>query len=99
MVKRKGSRRRKARKRLVKSIRTRGKIPLTGYFASYTQGEKVILKAEPSVQKGNYHIRFHGRVGVIRNKQGRCYQVSIKDGSKQKTLIVHPVHLKRVTIS
>lgn len=96
MVKRTGSTRRKARERLTKTPRTRGKIALTKYFASFRTDEKVVLKAEPAVQKGMYHIRFHGKVGVVKGKQGRCYEVEIRDGSKQKTLIVSPVHLQRV---
>tara|TARA_Y100000310_G_C20057825_1_gene523561 strand:- start:185 stop:331 length:147 start_codon:yes stop_codon:yes gene_type:complete len=47
------------------------------------------------VQRGMYHSRFYGKSGSIKGKQGRCYEVLITDGSKQKTLIVHPVHLKR----
>ncbi len=96
MVKRRGSIIRKARKRLTKGNRTKGKISLARYFAEFKPEEKVVLKAEPSVQKGNYHIRFHGKVGVIKGRQGRCYKVAIKDGSKQKTLIVSPIHLVRV---
>jgi large subunit ribosomal protein L21e len=96
MVKRTGSTRRKARKRLTKGRRTRGKLSLTRYFASFKTDEKVVLKAEPSVQSGGYPIRFYGKIGVVKGKQGRCYMVSIKDGSKQKTLIVSPVHIERV---
>ena len=96
MVKRTGSTRRKARKKLVKPTTSRGKLSLTKYFAKFSEGEKVVLKAEPAVQGGMYHIRFHGKVGVVKDKQGECYKVDIKDGSKQKTLIIHPVHLKKV---
>ena len=96
MVTRTGSTRRKARKRLTKTRRTKGKISLTKYFANFKPDEKVVLKAEPAVQKGMYHIRFHGKVGTVKGKQGRCYQVQIKDGSKKKVLIINPVHLQRV---
>lgn len=95
MVKRTGSSRRKARKKLTKPLRKRGKMSISKYLAKFSRGDKVVLKAEPSVQKGMYAIRFHGRVGVVEGKQGGCYTVLIKDGSKQKTLIVHPVHLKK----
>ncbi len=95
MVTRTGSSRRKAKKKLTKDKRERGKLSLTKYFAKFSEGDKVVLKAEPSVHKGTYHTRFHGKQGIVKAKQGRCYAVSIKDGSKQKTLIVHPVHLKR----
>lgn len=95
MVKRIGSTRRKARKKLFKPARARGKLSLTKYFAKFNEGERVVLKAEPAVQRGMYHIRFHGKVGVVGAKKGECYNVAIKDGSKSKNLIVHPVHLKK----
>jgi large subunit ribosomal protein L21e len=95
MVTRIGRTRRKAKGKLTKPKRQRGKLSLTKYFAKFKEGEKVVLKAEPSIQSGMYHIRFHGQQGVVKAKQGECYKVQIKDGGKQKDLIVHPVHLKR----
>jgi large subunit ribosomal protein L21e len=95
MVTRTGSRRRKAKKKLTKEKREKGKLSLTRYFAKFSEGDNVVLKAEPSIHGGTYHVRFHGKQGTVKQKQGRCYAVSIMDGSKQKTLIVHPVHLKR----
>ena len=96
MANRRGSYRRKTRKLMSKHFRERGKISLTKYFAEYKDGDKVTLKAEPAVQKGIYHLRFHGRTGVIKAKQGECYKVEIIDGSKPKDLIVHPIHLARL---
>ena len=74
----------------------KGKISFTKYFAKYVEGDKVTLKAEPAVQKGIYHLRFHGKVGVVKSRQGNCYNVEIKDGGKPKLLVVHPVHLARL---
>ena len=96
MVKRIGGARRKTRQIFRKKPRQRGKISLTKYFAEYKDGEQVQLKAEPAVQTGIYFRRFHGKMGKVVGKQGACYQVQIKDDAKQKTVIVHPVHLKKV---
>ena len=96
MANRKGSYRRKTRKLMSKHFRERGKISLTKYFAEYAEGDKITLKTEPAIQKGIYHLRFHGRTGVVKGKQGACYKVEIKDGNKPKELIVHPVHLARL---
>ena len=79
---------------LTKSPTQRGKISLTKYFAKYKDNQKVILSVEPSVSKGMYFHRFHGKIGMVKGMQGKCYKVSIKDGGKEKTIIVHPVHLK-----
>lgn len=95
MGKRKGGYRRKTRRLMCKNVRDKGKIRLADYFANYKTGDHVQLKAEPAVQDGIYHLRFHGKVGTVKGMQGTCYQVQIKDGNKAKTVIVHPIHLKR----
>ncbi len=96
MVTRIGGFRRKTRHKLSKPVRKKGKISLSKYFAEYKEGQKVQLAAEPAVQKGMYFPRFHGKVGIIGEKKGNCYEVMIKDIGAKKTLIVHPVHLKKV---
>jgi len=95
MAKRVGGARRKTRHILSKHYKDKGKISLTRYFKEYKTGEKVILKAEPAVQKGMYFPRFHGKVGIVKGKKGNCYEVLIKDGKLEKNIIVHPVHLKQ----
>jgi len=96
MVKRIGSSRRKSRHKLKQHYRNKGKVPLSKYFQEFNQGDKVALVANPAVSKGMYFPRFHGIVGTINGKKGFCYQVALKDGQKQKTFNVHPVHLKKV---
>jgi len=71
----------------------RGKISISKYFQNFENEEKVFLKIDPSVQKGVFHPRFHGKAGVIKGKKGSCYEVLIKDLKKQKTILVHPIHL------
>jgi len=95
MVKRIGGFRRKTRYKFRKQLRTRGKISLLRYFQSFSIGDKVHLDVEPSVQKGMYFPRFIGRSGTIIGKRGKCYEVSVNDLGKEKTLVIHPVHLKR----
>ncbi len=96
MVKRIGSPRRKTRKKWSRPIKEKGRLNITRYMQEFKNGDRVVLKAEPSYQEGLYYRRFHGRAGVVQSKQGNCYIVQIKDGAKLKSLIVHPVHLKRV---
>ena len=95
MVKRIGGIRRKTRYKLRKEKRSRGKISITRYFQSFNVGDRVYLSAESAVQKGMYHPRFMGRAGTINGKRGRCYEVLINDLGKEKTLVIHPVHLKK----
>lgn len=96
MSKRKGGYRRKTRHLLRKNVRDSGKIKLSDYLAEYNVGDKVVLKAEPAVQKGIYHLRFYGRTGIIKSQRGSSYEIQIKDGNKPKIIIAHPVHFKRL---
>jgi len=94
-MKRTGGPGRKTRGKLRKNVRDRGKLSIRRYFQKFEIGDKVILKAEPAVQRGMYHPRFHGGVGVIVGKTVKCYDVKIKDRNKEKLLKVHSIHLKR----
>lgn len=95
MGKRIGGFRRKTRHKLSKSHRDRGKVTITRHFQEFKEGERVKLVLEPSFHKGIFHPRFHGKSGVVQSKKGKCYYVLIKDFTKEKNLIVHPVHLRR----
>jgi len=95
MVKRIGGMRRKTRYKFRKEKRQKGKISITRYFQSFNAGDRVYLGLESAVQKGAYYPRFMGRTGIIKGKRGKCYMVSLNDLGKEKTLIVHPVHLRK----
>ena len=94
MAKRVGGFRRKTRSKLKRA--EKGKILIRRFIQKFEEGQKVLLNADSSVQKGMYFPRFHSKVGEIKGKKGKCYEVAIKDGKKNKTLIVHPVHLRKV---
>jgi len=96
MVKRIGGFRRKTRHKLKKPVRRRGKVPISRYFQDFKKDDKVQLVAEPSIHKGLYFPKYHGKYGTIKGKKGRCYEVKIKAVKKEKIIIVHPVHLKRI---
>lgn len=95
MVDRVGGFRRNTRKKMRKNVRARGKISLKNYLQTFSVGDKVLLGAEPAYQKGMYFPRFYGKVGIVSKKVGTCYEVKIKDFTKEKTVVVHPVHLAR----
>jgi large subunit ribosomal protein L21e len=94
-MQRTGGYRRKTRSKLRKNIRTKGKIAIRNFFRSFDEGDMVNLVIEPGVQGGMCHPRFHGKTGIVTSKQGSCYYVKIKDGNKEKGVLVHPVHLKK----
>lgn len=96
MTSRIGGTRRKSRHKMKKSFRDKGKISTSKYMKKFNAGTKVYLTMEPAIQKGSYPTRFKGKVGIIREQSGICYKVSIKEGVKEKLLIIHPAHLKEV---
>lgn len=95
MVRRLDGARKRSRYKMKKNQKTKGKISVTRFFQEFKEGEKAILKAEPAYQRGMYPLKFHGATGTITGRKGNCYELGIKDG-KAKTLVVHPVHLKRI---
>ena len=98
-MKRIGGFRRKSRYKLSKDKRRRGKISITRYLQKFDIGQQVDLSVEPAVHKGMYRPRFIGKTGVVSGMQGKCYKIQIKDGGKSKTLIAHPVHLKKTLVN
>ncbi|MBD3259055.1 50S ribosomal protein L21e [Candidatus Woesearchaeota archaeon] len=96
MVTRIGGYRRKTRYKFKKKRKFKGKLSLKRFLQAFKNGNKVVLNFDSAYQGGMYHHRFHGKTGTIDGKIGRCYNVKIRDGKKEKTLIVHPVHLRKV---
>ncbi len=83
----------KTRKLLSRNPREKGKTSLSKILHTYAEGEKVVVKIDPSVHKGMPHRRFHGRVGVVTSKRGRSYVVHVPQGNATKEIIVRPEHL------
>ena len=96
MAKRSGSLRSKTRYKFQKAPSERGKISIRKYLQKFQNGDKVLLSLDPSVHKGMYYRRYHGKIGVIKQKRGFCYETLIKDNNKEKLLIIHPIHLIKV---
>ena len=91
-----GGSRRKRVGILTKPTRKKGKVSHRSYLQEYNPGDKVALVIEPAVQQGVFHPRFSGRIGTVVEKKGSVYVVKIRDITKQKNILVHPVHMKRV---
>lgn len=84
----------KTRRLLKRKPRERGKLQLSKLLHEYEAGNNVVVKINPSVQKGMPHRRYHGRVGTIVGKRGRSYVVSVIQGEAVKEIIVRPEHLE-----
>ncbi len=99
MVKRVGSSRYKTRQLYHVPKKMKGKLSVSGFVKKLEIGDDVLLSAKPAILEGIYFRRFHGRIGKVVGMQGTCYMVKIRDGGKQKTLIVGPVHLKKAYVA
>jgi len=84
---------------LKKTPRERGKMRISKLLYEYQPGNQVIVKIDPSVQKGMPHRRYHGKIGVVLGKQGRSYVLSIAQGDAAKEIIVRPEHLEPYKVS
>lgn len=72
--------------------RDRGKIKIGRYMKEFKEDDRVSISIDPSYQNIP-HPRFQGRSGRIVGKQGRSYYVQIRDGKKEKKILVNPEHL------
>ncbi len=82
---------------LRKPVREKGKPKISKILHEYIIGNQVIIKMDSSVQKSMPHKRFHGKIGLIIEKRGRGYVVSVPQGDATKTIIVRTEHLEPYT--
>ncbi|MEN2975276.1 MAG: 50S ribosomal protein L21e [Candidatus Caldarchaeales archaeon] len=85
-------------RRKSRSILTRPRGARSGakpeiYLREFKPGDKVVIRIDPSVQRGAPHRRYHGRVGEVIGRRGKAYIISIALGDKLKKLIILPDHL------
>ena len=92
MVQKSKGRRRRTRKLL--RLKAKERTPITRYLQEFKIGSKVVITPNPSSHKGMLFKRFFGKTATIIDKRGKSYIVKIKDGKKEKNIIVRPEHLK-----
>ncbi len=86
--------RRGTRKLSRKSTREKGKPKLGKLLVEHELGSQVIIKIDSSVQKSLPHKRFHGKIGIVKDKRGRGYVVSVPQGEAVKDVVVRSEHLE-----
>jgi large subunit ribosomal protein L21e len=79
--------------RRAKKIRDKGKLKLSSYFKIIEDGERVAVIDERGVRM-NFPKRLRGMCGKIVGSRGKFKEVLLKEGNKEKTFVIHPVHLK-----
>ncbi len=95
MVKASKGYRRRTRSVMRKRARERGLSPITKMFQTFEVGQKVSVNLDPSLHKGQPHVRFQGRTGTVTGMQGKAYLLDVRMGGKMKQIIVRPEHLRK----
>jgi len=94
MVRRSKGYRSKTRSLFRKKPRERGKVGLSRLLRTYNTGDRVKVRIDPSVHKGMPHRRYHGRVGIVKERRGRSYVIEVAEGNQTRTVIARPEHLE-----
>ncbi|KYK34507.1 MAG: 50S ribosomal protein L21e [Theionarchaea archaeon] len=84
----------KTRGKMKKKPRQRGLPSLSRILQEFDEGQFVHIDIEPSIHKGMPHPKFQGKTAVVKEKRGSSYVLEIKEGSKRKTIIARPEHLR-----
>ncbi|MDI6702598.1 50S ribosomal protein L21e [Methanothermobacter wolfeii] len=84
----------KTRHKLQKVKRPGRSNPITRKIQNFEQDDLVHIIIDPSIHRGQPHPRFHGKTGRVIGKMGKAFVVAIKDGKKDKQLVVRPEHLQ-----
>jgi len=95
MVKASKGARRRTRSVLQKRARARGLSPITKAFQVFEVGDKAHIEIDPSIHRGQPHVRFHGLTGTVVGSQGGAYLLAVMAGNKKKQIIVRPEHLRK----
>jgi len=88
--------RKRTRSLLKKERSQKGKLSIRKFLQKLEIGEKVHLDAEPSYQNGMHRPKYEGKYGIVKSKKGSCYEIEIKDMSKTKNVLVHPIHITKI---
>ncbi len=81
-----------------RKLKRERKLTPADFVREFAIGEKVAIDPKPYYKDGKIpHLRYRGRVGVIKEKRGRSYVVEIKDGGKIKKIVALPIFLRKVT--
>lgn len=97
MVKKSHGTRRKTRRKFQKKARERGMVPVARFFRVFEEGDRVLIKVEPSQHGGMPYKGFHGKIGVVKGKRGGAYLVEVSDKNAKKTVIAGPIHMRKMT--
>lgn len=84
----------RSRKLLSKKPRERGRPGLSRQLYEYNIGDRVCIDICPNYISTAPHKRYQGKIGVIVGRRGRAYEIKIRVGGKEKTVVTTKDHIK-----
>jgi len=76
--------------------RDKGAHNIAKQLQDFKKEDIVMIRTIANCHSGMPNSRFLGKQGKIVGKKGRCYAVSVLDGSNVKIVVAHPVHLQKL---
>jgi len=78
-----------------KKLRRKRRSTINDVTKVFSVGDKVIISVKAE-RAGAPHLRYQGRMGVVKERRGSGYVLAVKDGGKTKKIIATALHLKMV---
>ncbi len=79
-----------------RKLKTEEKLTATRIIKDFNVGDRVMLLPYPYYKSNIPPVRYKGLVGSVVEKRGQSYVVLLKVGNKEKKIISHPIHLRKV---
>jgi large subunit ribosomal protein L21e len=86
--------RRKTRRKLAGQMRDKFKSET--FLKEFAVGDKVVVRQNPTSQKGMPYPRYLGKVGTVTGKRGSSYVIDVRTGGVVNELQVRPEHLRKM---
>lgn len=74
----------------------RDTLTVNKMLSSFEVGDRVQVDVDSSVHSAMPSHKTQGLTGIVKGKEGINCVVDVKRGEKEKHLVVHPVHLKKI---
>lgn len=81
------------------SLGPRERRGLSFLLREYKVGEKVVIDIDPTVQRGQPHRRYQGKIGTIEEVRRRSVVIGVWTGNKLKKIVARLEHVRPTTPS
>jgi len=72
------------------------KVSVSDIMNTFEIGDRVQVVIDASYHSGLPHKSFHGLSGTISAKRGEAYEIELKQGKQDLTVVTTAVHIKKL---